>query len=140
MTWLAETVMLAHGWRRFLMLLAAGALAATAMPPLFWLPALSVGLPIWVWALDGAEQSAGWRRLFGPAFQIGFAFGLGYFSVALHWIGTAFLEEGGWFVALMPVAILALAAVLALFWGSEARLPICCGLIAAGAFWRWRAR
>lgn len=117
MTWLAETVMLAHGWRRMLMLIAAGALAATAMPPFFWLPALFVALPIWVWALDGAERQTGWRRLFGPAFRIGFAFGLGYFSVALHWIGTAFLEEGGWFIALMPVAVLALAAVLALFWG-----------------------
>lgn len=117
MTWLAETVMLAHGWRRFLILVVAGALAALSMPPLFILPALFVGLPVWVWALDGAEQRRGWRRLVGPAFRIGFAFGLGYFTVAIHWIGAAFLQEGGVFVALMPLAILALAAILAIFWG-----------------------
>jgi apolipoprotein N-acyltransferase len=117
MTWLAEMVMLAHGWRRLLIMLAAGALSALAMPPFFLLPVLFIGLPIWVWALDGAERPTGWGRLFGPAFRIGFAFGLGYFGVALHWIGAAFLEEGGWFIALMPVAVLALAAVLALFWG-----------------------
>lgn len=57
------------------------------------------------------------RRLVGPAFSIGFAFGFGYFSVALHWLGAAFLQQGGLFILLMPFAILSLAGVLALFWG-----------------------
>jgi len=117
MTWLAETVMLSHGWRRFLILVAAGAIAAAAVPPFFILPALFLALPIWVWALDGAEQRTGWRRLVGPAFSIGFAFGLGYFTVALHWLGAAFLQEGGVFLLLMPFAILGLAAILSAFWG-----------------------
>lgn len=117
MTWLAETVMLSHGWRRVLILVAAGALAAASVPPFFLLPALFLALPVWVWALDGAERRSGWRRLVGPAFQIGFAFGLGYFTVALHWLGAAFFEEGGLFLVLMPFAILALAAVLSCFWG-----------------------
>lgn len=118
MTWLAETAMLAHGWRRFLMLLGAGAIAGFSVPPFFLLPALFVGIPVWVWALDGAETRRGiFGRIFGPAFVIGFAFGLGYFAVALHWIGAAFLLEGGVFVALMPFGILGLAALLALFWG-----------------------
>lgn len=117
MTWLAETVMLSHGWRRFLILVAAGALAAASVPPFFLLPALFLALPVWVWALDGAERRSGWRRLVGPAFQIGFAFGLGYFTVALHWLGAAFFEEGGLFLVLMPFAIVGLAAVLSLFWG-----------------------
>jgi apolipoprotein N-acyltransferase len=117
MTWLAEAMMLSHGWRRFLSLLAAGAVAALSVPPLFIFPALFVTMPLWVWALDGAERRRGWRRLFGPAFSIGFAFGLGYFTVALHWLGAAFLQEGGLFLLLMPFAILALAAILAIFWG-----------------------
>ncbi len=117
MTWLAETVMLAHGWRRFLMLLVAGMLAAASAPPFFLLPALFLALPVWVWALDGAERLGGWQRLFGPAFQIGFAFGLGYFTVALHWLGAAFLQQGGIFLVLMPFGIVGLAAILALFWG-----------------------
>lgn len=122
MTWLAETVMLAHGWRRFLILLAAGALAAASVPPFFLLPALFLALPVWVWALDGAERRRGWRMLVGPAFSIGFAFGLGYFTVALHWLGAAFLQQGGLFLLLMPFAIVALAAILSLFWGLASAL------------------
>jgi apolipoprotein N-acyltransferase len=117
MTWLAETVMLSHGWRRFLIVIVAGAIAAASAPPFFLLPALFLTLPIWVWALDGAEHRRSWRRLIGPAFQIGFGFGLGYFTVALHWLGTAFLQEGGFFLVLMPFAIVGLAAILSIFWG-----------------------
>lgn len=122
MTWLAETVMLSHGWRRFLVLLAAGAVAGLSVPPLFALPALFLAMPLWVWALDGAERLPGLRRVFGPAFTIGFAFGLGYFCVALHWLGGAFFVEGGLYLVLMPFAIVALAAVLALFWGLASAL------------------
>ncbi|MEQ8598839.1 MAG: apolipoprotein N-acyltransferase [Devosia sp.] len=122
MTWLAETTMLSHGWRRFVLLLLAGAIAGLSVPPFFILPALFVAMPIWVWALDGAERLRGWRRLFGPAFSIGFAFGLGYFLVALHWLGAAFFIDGGWVLAAMPVAIVALAALIALFWGLASAL------------------
>lgn len=117
MTWLAETAMLSHGWRRFLLLLVAGALAGLSVPPFFVLPALFLAMPIWVWALDGAERLPGWRRLFGPAFTIGFAFGLGYFLVAFHWLGAAFFVDGGWVLSAMPPAILGLSALIALFWG-----------------------
>lgn len=118
MTWLAETAMLSHGWRRFLLVLLAGAISALSVPPLFILPALFVGLPILVWSLDGAERLPGIRRLFGPAFTIGFGFGLGYFIVALHWLGAAFIQQGGIFLLLMGPAVVALAGLLALFWGA----------------------
>ncbi len=117
MSWLANFVLLSHGWQRLAVLCAAGAVAGLAVPPLFFLPALFVALPIWIWALDGAERRPGLRRLFGPAFAIGVAFGVGYFTVALHWLGAAFLQQGGLFIALMPFAIVALATLLALFWG-----------------------
>ena len=117
MTWLAETAMLSHGWRRFLLLLLAGAIAGLSVPPLFVVPALFVSFPVLVWALDGAEPGRSWRRLFGPAFSIGFAFGWGYFTVAFHWLGAAFLVDGGIMLVVMPFAILALAALIALFWG-----------------------
>jgi apolipoprotein N-acyltransferase len=116
-TWLAETAMLAHGWRRWLLLIVAGAISALSVPPLFILPALFVGMPIWVWSLDGAEKSRGWRWIVGPAFRIGLAFGMGYFTVALHWIGVAFFIEGGVMLVLMPFAVLGLAAILSIFWG-----------------------
>jgi apolipoprotein N-acyltransferase len=117
MTWLAETAIMSHGWRRFLLLVVAGALAGLSIAPWFILPALFVALPIWVWCLDGAERARGWRKVFGPAFSIGFAFGWGYFTVAFHWLGAAFFIEGGVMIALMPFAILALAALIAFFWG-----------------------
>ena len=110
-------VMLAHGWRRILLLVMAGTLAGLSVPPLFILPALFVTLPILVWSLDGAERAHGWRRIFGSGFAIGFWFALGYFSVAIHWVGFAFFAEGGWIPALAPLAVLFLAALLALFWG-----------------------
>lgn len=122
MTWLAETAMMSAGWRRFLLLLVAGAIAGLSVPPFFLLPALFVAMPIWVWALDGAERLPGWRRLFGPAFTIGFAFGLGYFLVAFHWLGAAFFIDGGWVLAAMPPAILALSALIAVFWGLASAL------------------
>ena len=116
MTRLANFIMLAHGWRRCVLLVVAGALSGLSVPPLFVLPALFVGLPVVVWSLDGAERGRGWRRFFGAPFAVGFWFGLGYFAVALHWIGIAFFNEGNWIPLLAPVAVLLLAAVLALFW------------------------
>ncbi|MEO8758687.1 MAG: apolipoprotein N-acyltransferase [Devosia sp.] len=126
MTRLAEWTMLAHGWRRFLLLLVAGAVAALSIPPLFILPALFVTFPLWVWALDGAERRTGLQRIFGPAFGIGFAFGWGYFTVAFHWLGAAFMLEGGLYLIPMPFAILALAALIALFWGLASALAHLC--------------
>tara|TARA_R110002020_G_scaffold343819_1_gene558186 strand:- start:7481 stop:9091 length:1611 start_codon:yes stop_codon:yes gene_type:complete len=122
MTWLAETAMLSHGWRRFVLLLLAGAMAGLSVPPLFVLPALFVAFPVWIWCLDGAEIGRGWRRLFGPAFSIGFAFGWGYFTVAFHWLGAAFFVDGGVMLVIMPFAILALAGLIALFWGLASAL------------------
>ena len=126
MTRLAEWTMLSHGWRRFLVLMLAGAVAALSIPPLFILPALFVTFPFWVWALDGAERRTGLQRIFGPAFGIGFAFGWGYFTVAFHWLGAAFLLEGGLYLIPMPFAILALAALIALFWGLASALAHLC--------------
>ena len=110
--------MLSYGWRRFLLLVVAGALAALSVPPLFVLPALFIGMPVLVWCLDGAERLKGVGRFLGPAFLIGFAFGLGYFTVALHWLGAAFIQEGGFYLALLSLAVVGLAAILALFWGA----------------------
>lgn len=122
MTWLANTAMLSHGWQRFVLLVLAGAVAGLSVPPLFVVPALFLAFPVWVWALDGVGRQRGWRRLFGPAFTIGFAFGWGYFTVAFHWLGAAFFVDGGFMLVLMPFSILALAAMIAFFWGIASAL------------------
>ncbi|WP_196259837.1 apolipoprotein N-acyltransferase [Pelagibacterium limicola] len=118
MTALAEFAMLSHGWRRALLMILAGAIAALSVAPLFILPALFIGLPLLVWTLDGAERRKGiFGRIFGPAFRIGFWFGLGYFTASLHWLGFAFFVDGGWLIGAMPLAIAGLAAILSIFWG-----------------------
>lgn len=118
MTALAEFAMLSHGWRRLLLLVAAGAIAALSAAPMFFLVALFLAMPVLVWTLDGAERRrSAWGVLFGPAFRIGVAFGFGYFAVSLHWIGTAFFVDGGWLLVAMPFAVVGLALLLSLFWG-----------------------
>ena len=116
MTYIAESAMLSYGWRRVLLLVVAGAIAALSVAPLFVVPALFVGLSILVWCLDGAERLKGWRRFVSPAFWCGFWFGIGYFTAGLHWLGAAFIQEGGVFLVLMPFAVVGLAGILALFW------------------------
>ena len=127
LSWIYRICILSFGWRRLLIMLVAGAIAAFSMPPFLFLPMLFVTMPLWVWCLDGAERSSGWGLVFGPSFWIGFCFGLGYFVVALHWVGSAFLVDGGALVFAIPFAVLALASVLAVFWG----------LASAGAHFFW---
>lgn len=114
--------MLSFGWRRAAILLLAGAFAGISMAPLFLFPALFVAFPILVWCLDGTESLPGRQPILGPSFAIGFWFGLGYFTVTLHWVGAAFFVDGGWLLVAMPLAVVALAAFLALFWAVAIRL------------------
>ncbi len=130
---IAELIMLSFGWRRSLLMIFAGVLAAFSAPPFFILPLLFIALPLWIWALDGAEKGKGLSAIFGAAFFIGWFFGLGYFVVSLHWIGAAFFVDGGWIIILMPLAIFALSAILALFWGFASALA---HLFWSDNFWR----
>ncbi len=112
----AQAVILLYGWRRFATAFAAGALSAFAMAPFHLAPILFLTLPVLTLLIDGAVSPgrSGVRRL-RPAAVVGWWFGFGYFVAGLYWIGAAFLvdaEEFGW---LMPLAVLALPAGLALF-------------------------
>ncbi|MFG1416688.1 apolipoprotein N-acyltransferase [Xanthobacter sp. V0B-10] len=110
---LAARVRGLSGWRRALTAMAAGALGALAMPPFGLWPALAVSFPVLVLLLDGARGPT-WPRLKAAA-GIGWAFGFGYFFASLWWIGAAFLVEADVFAWLLPVAVLAMPAGLALF-------------------------
>ncbi len=110
---LGLTVVLAWGWRRAAIALAAGAAAALAMAPFNAWPVLFVTFPVAVWLIDGA----GAGRLAGlPAAALtGWWFGFGYFLAGLYWVGHAFLVDADIFGWLLPIAVTALPAGLALF-------------------------
>jgi apolipoprotein N-acyltransferase len=110
--------LLLWGWKRLLVAALFGALAATAMPPASFLPALFIALPVLVWLIDGAlAHAAGRARALPAVFMTGWAFGFGYFAVGLHWIYEAFLVEADTFAWMIPFVTTLLPLWLALFWG-----------------------
>ena len=106
-------IILAWGWKRAAIALAAGALSALAMAPFNAWPVLFLTFPVMVWLIDGA--GAGRLRGVPAAAMAGWWFGLGYFVPGLYWIGYAFLVDAPTFAWLLPAAILGLPAYLALF-------------------------
>ena len=87
------------------------------MPPFGVLPALAVSLTVAVWLIDGAAR-AGARprpRRSSSAAIAGWWLGFGYFVAGLWWLGAAFLVEADLFAWAMPLGVLGLPAVLALF-------------------------
>jgi apolipoprotein N-acyltransferase len=121
---LAAKVILLWGWRRALAAFLAGALMVLAQAPFDLFAVCFVSFPVLVWLLDGAvgEPSAGVLRRLVPAFATGWWFGFGYFVTGLWWIGNALLVEAESFAWALPLAILALPAGLALFYGIAAVL------------------
>lgn len=106
-------IILVWGWKRALIALAAGAVSALAMAPFNAWPVLFLTFPVMVWLIDGA----GAGRLGGvPAAALsGWWFGFGYFLAGLYWVGYAFLVDADIFGYLLPFAVTALPAGLALF-------------------------
>lgn len=102
--WLTE----ARGFRADLIALLAGALAALALPPLAVLPTLLLAFPILLALINAADRGR-------VAARRGWWFGFGYHLIGLYWITEAILFEAARFWWLVPLAVPALSAVLALF-------------------------
>ena len=96
----------------------AGALSNLSFAPVYFWPALMVGLSFLVWLLDGATRQP--KPRFAGFWRV-FCFGIGLFGVGFHWVGFAFLVNPGahlaliWLAALLPIG-------LALIWGGVAWL------------------
>ncbi len=97
------------GWRRRGLAVLCGALAAAALPPISALPLLIPAFVGLLWLIDGDDRRA--------AFGVGWWFGFGHFSVALHWIAFALLVDAEQFAWMIPFAVFGLAAGLAFFPG-----------------------
>ncbi|MTI44669.1 Apolipoprotein N-acyltransferase [Roseibium hamelinense] len=120
---LPHACLLSWGWRRRGLALAAGGIAAFALPPYELLSVLLLAFSMFVWLLDGAirPKSSSLNR-FRTGFAVGWWFGFGYFLSGLWWIGAAFLVEADRFAWMIPFAVLAMPVGLALFVGLGAGL------------------
>ncbi len=114
---LPQRIILADGWTRRLIALAAGALGALALPPFDFAPAMIAPLTTAVWLIDGAAvRGAGLRgATLLSAAGAGWWLGFGYFLAGLWWLGAAMLVEADQFAWALPLAVVGLPAMLALF-------------------------
>ena len=110
-----HAIVLAWGWRRWLIAFVAGALSALAMAPFNAWPILFLTFPTLVWLIDGAAVGR-WGGVIVAA-ATGWWFGFGYFLAGLYWIGYAFLVDAPTFGWMLPFAVIGLPAVLAVFTG-----------------------
>jgi apolipoprotein N-acyltransferase len=97
-----------RGWRADIAALAAGALAALSLPPVFCLPGLLISIPVLLCLIEGARSPL-------VAARRGWWFGFGLYVVGLYWITDAILFEAAEFWWLVPLAVPGLAAVVALY-------------------------
>ncbi|MDF1610222.1 apolipoprotein N-acyltransferase [Hoeflea sp. YIM 152468] len=121
---IAESIMLSWGGKRMVLAFGAGALAVLALPPFNFFAVLFVSFPVLVWLLDGASGSAeaGIVGRMRPAFATGWWFGFGYFVAGLWWLGNALLVDADGFAWALPLAVLGLPALLAIFYGAATAL------------------
>ncbi len=97
-----------RGWRGKLACFLAGAASVTAFAPLYAWPVLFITLPLVFLMLDKARH---WRS----AALYGWAFGYGYTMAGTFWIANALLVDAEKFGWLVPVSILGLSLVMAIW-------------------------
>lgn len=121
------------GWRADVAALCGGALAAGALPPTHLVPVLLLSVPLLLRLIAAAP---------GPlaAARRGWWFGFGLNAIGLYWITEAILIEAARFWWLVPIAVPALAAVLAVFVALPAALaklarPGWCAALALSGGW-----
>lgn len=112
---LAGRIMLTGGVKRALLAVLAGAFGVLALPPFGFFAALFISFTLLVWLLDGTTGFRG-------AFLAGWLFGFGYFVAGLWWLGHALMIDAEEFAWALPLAVLGLPAVLAIYYGLAAAL------------------
>ena len=106
----SEYVRKLDGWRRSLLAVIAGGLYALAFPPFNFFPLLFIIFPLLILAIDHSKSII-------SATKFGWFFGFGHFLAGNYWIGLSFLAQDGVPVWMAPLAVAALAGVLAIYTG-----------------------
>ena len=121
---LADIITLSSGWRRLLIAFVAGAVGVLSLPPFGLFPILIVSMSVAVLLIDGSVSktvhASGIRTLMSAAYEAaktGWWLGFGYFLAGLWWLGAAFLVEADQFAWALPIGVMGLPALLALFTG-----------------------
>lgn len=116
-----------RGWTRAGLAFAAGLLSVLAFAPFFLWPVLFLTLPVLVWLIDGPLDDGDLNKparldasTLKAAFRDGWWWGFGFFIGGLFWVGEAFLVEADKFAWALPLAVVAMPAGLALFYGAAA--------------------
>jgi apolipoprotein N-acyltransferase len=115
---LARRIAALAGWHRALLGFALGAISVLGFAPFNLWPLLFIVFPCLIWLFDGIAEDAAtsakpkWRQ----AALAGWWFGFGFFAAGLYWTGFAFFVEADKFAMLVPLAVLAFPAGLALFY------------------------
>ena len=97
-----------HGWRRYGMAFALGALLAAALPPVDLTPLVFIAFPLYLWLDDGSPTAWASTRL-------AYVFALGHFAAGMYWVAAALFVDIAKFWWALPFALLGLPALLATF-------------------------
>jgi apolipoprotein N-acyltransferase len=97
-----------QGWRADIAAFGLGALSAAALPPVCAVPVLLLAMPGLLALVDATSGPLGAARR-------GWWFGYGHSLLGLYWVTEAILFEAARFWWLVPLAVPALAAVMAVF-------------------------
>lgn len=97
------------GWRRYLAAAILGILLAASHAPLYLWPLALASFVVLMLLLDG-EKTRGWRGFFTA-----YAFAYAYFVAGLYWIGIAFFVDAERFALLLPLPVLGLPLLMALY-------------------------
>ncbi len=100
-----------RGWRRYGAALLLGLVLAAAQAPLSFWPLAFVCFTLLLLLDDGGNDPAARRRSFFTLF----AFCYGYFVAGHYWIGISFFVDAAKFAILLPLPVLGLPVVLAVF-------------------------
>ncbi len=109
-----RTQLMALGPRgRIPALLGLGLFAGLSASPIYFFPALAIGLTGLIWFLDGSHDT---DRPGRSAFWRTFLFAWAYLGIGVFWVAFAFWNRGGAFVFFGPLVAIGGAAFLAAFW------------------------